>query len=124
MYRDQPVIEPLAVNGGFVEVPEQPGLGVEFDEAALKYRVDTPEVEQADALYAIAWASGERVWFVDETSENGFSRAFLAGNLPLFEHGVSLETYLDDGSDEWRDLKTRVVQNGSVRQTLRMSARG
>jgi L-alanine-DL-glutamate epimerase-like enolase superfamily enzyme len=118
MYRDQLVLEPLVVSGGFVEVPDGPGLGVEFDEAALKYRVETAAFERPDALYAVAWANGERAWFVDETSDAGFSNAFLAGNLPLFEHGVSLETYPNDGTAEWRELRAHVLSRGIVRQQI------
>jgi galactonate dehydratase len=32
-WRDQVVVEPLRVEGGFVTSPERPGIGIEIDEA-------------------------------------------------------------------------------------------
>ena len=109
MYADQIVTRPIQVKGGYMRVPELPGLGVEFNEAALKWKVAAPDKPNPEALHAFVRASGERTWYLTERGNaQGFWFDFLEGNQPLFEHGVRLETQPNDGSREWKDLAARV----------------
>lgn len=108
MYVDPLVTRPLRVCGGYVAVPQAPGLGIEFNEAALKYRVQTSEKPNADALYAIARDTGQKIWFHGEYKDAGYWTENWAGNLPPFEHGVTLIRRDNDGSKEWKDLAARV----------------
>src|SRR5436190_8603798 len=62
MYVDQLITTPIKVEGGYVKTPDTPGLGIEFNEAALKWRVNTPDKPQADAIYAIVRPTGQKLW--------------------------------------------------------------
>ena len=114
MYTDVLAKKPLEIKGGYVRVPDGPGVGLEFNEAALRYRVSSPKRENARAIYAIVRESGDRVWYSGEYGNYGYWGQSWAGNVPMFERGVKLETHLDDGSKEWADLYKR-VQTGPVR---------
>ena len=116
MYTDPLIKEPLEVVGGYIRVPEKPGIGVEFDEDAIaKYRVDSPDKANADALYAVVRDYGVRTWYDREFG--GFWKACMDGNEPLHERGVKLERWDNDGSKEWKALKAR-VQNEIVREKI------
>lgn len=113
MYVDHLVTRPVEVEGGCYRVPETPGLGIEFDEAALKYRVDSPTCPPLDAfndkaIYAVVRPSGEKTWYNGEMTSGGYRQEALDGNVPLFERGVSLETWHNDGSKDWKQLAERV----------------
>ncbi len=96
----------LPVCDGYIDVPQQPGLGVRVDEAALaRYRVDEAEptprqrYSQAKRILRITSpgaAGANRTW--EFTAEDVYQRAFYAGNLPGFERGVDLEVIEDDQS--------------------------
>ena len=123
MYVDQLITKPIEVRGGFYRVPEAPGLGIEFNEAALKWKVDSstkPPLDQRNgkALYAICYTSGERVWYKGEMIPNGYWPDCAIGNQPICEHGVRLETWANDGSKEWSALAAKVA-DGPVRDCER-----
>lgn len=99
--------ERIAVQDGFMPVPDGPGLGVEIDEKALeKYRVElgSPDPKEKyraqKRLLVVSWpgdGDGRREWrFTDEAV---YQFAFYKGNLPGFAEGVDLEVIEDDGSD-------------------------
>jgi len=108
MYTDTLITEPIVVRGGLARVPETPGLGIELNEASLKYRVDTTVKPNADAIYAIVRDSGLKTWYHGEFGKRGFWEDSHAGNIPLMEHGVRLEQWNNDGSKEWQDMARRV----------------
>lgn len=116
MYQHQLITEPIQVKGGYVRVPEEPGLGITVDEEALKrYRVESSIKENLRAVYAIERANGDRTYFAGEMRTGsgvpiGYWEDSFAGNLPPYEQGARLVTLADDGSSEWRDLHTRVQQ--------------
>ncbi|MCS6858986.1 MAG: hypothetical protein NZT92_01545 [Abditibacteriales bacterium] len=110
LFVDQLITEPIQVKGGYARVPEAPGLGVEFNEASLKWQVASPVKADLDALYAVVRDSGDKTWYRSEYGEQGFWSDFLRGNQPLFEQGVRLETWPNDGSAEWQELATRAQQ--------------
>jgi L-alanine-DL-glutamate epimerase-like enolase superfamily enzyme len=111
MYRHQLITRPVTVLGGYARVPEEPGLGIELDEAALaRYRTQSSKKELPRAIYAFVRANGERTYYHGEYGKGGYWEDFLGGNQPLFERGVRLERIDDDGSREWADLYARVQQ--------------
>lgn len=107
MYAPQLLKAPLTVQGGYINVPETPGLGVEVDESALsRLKVATSEKANLKAVYAVLRPNGERTYYRDEGQ---YFKDFLGGHQPVFERGVTLETIEDDGSADWRDLHRRVA---------------
>ena len=109
-YSDDLLVEPLTVQGGYLQVPAGPGLGVEVDEAAIaRYRMEPPyELPQPRHILSVVWPSGLVVHFANMRDHAW--PAFLAGNYPVQEPGVQLKIWDDDGSSEWRDLYARVQQ--------------
>jgi len=110
MYEDTLVTEPLKVKGGFIQVPEKPGLGIEFNEAALKYKVPSSEKKNLDAIYAIVRDNGHKTWYHGEYGRYGFWDESHRGNLVPAEHGIRLHTWKNDGTKEWNDLKERALK--------------
>lgn len=110
MYADQLITDPIQIKGGYARVPESPGLSVEFSEASLKWKVESSAKADIDALYAVVRDSGDKTWYRSEYGEQGFWNDFLRGNQPSFEHGVRLETWQNDGSQEWQELAERAKQ--------------
>lgn len=107
MYVDQLITEPLVVKGGYITVTDKPGLGIEFNEAALKWRVNSIEKPNTDAIYAIVRDNGRKTWYHGEYGHRGYWNESWAGNVPMFEHGVRLHQWKNDGSKEWKDLQAR-----------------
>jgi L-alanine-DL-glutamate epimerase-like enolase superfamily enzyme len=113
MYREQLVRAPLTPAGGYLPVPEGPGLGVEIDEAALaRLATDSARKEDARALLVVVRPGGGRTLYANEWQMRD---DFLMGNQPVFERGVTLETLADDGGPAWADLRRRAAQ-APVRQ--------
>jgi L-alanine-DL-glutamate epimerase-like enolase superfamily enzyme len=116
MYSHVLAKNPLVIKGGFAQVPEGPGIGLEFDEAALeKYRVDSPKRDNAKALYAVVRENKDKVWYAGEYGPQGYWTQNWLGNLAGHEHNVKLETWPDDGSEKWKKLYER-VQIAPVRE--------
>ena len=90
----------------------RPGLGVQIDEAAIRrdqIPADAPSL--VDDYFAqrrvlrIRWADGASWLFGDDRE---YRRMFDAGQLPIFERGVTLESIEDDGSGAFARLHARV----------------
>lgn len=116
MYQHQLITQPLQVKGGYVRVPEEPGLGITVDEGALdRYRVHSSHKENLRAIRAIKRANGDVTYFAGEIVAGdgvplGYWDDSLMGNLPPYEAGARMEILADDGSAGWRDLYARVQQ--------------
>lgn len=94
-----PLIKDFKVEGGHIEVPQAPGLGVELDwEAIERFRVEPgfkkPAVRQ---IHTIRWPDGRQSRY----ASGQYRTAFLAGKLSGFLPGISLDCRLDDGSAEF-----------------------
>lgn len=109
----------LEVKDGYIDVSDEPGLGVEVDESVIdRYRVDeetsTPKdrYRVQDRILRVHWPgdSGDRVWSF--TDESRYQAAFYAGNLPGFHPGVSLEVIEDDNSDGFHKEHNTLIQRG------------
>jgi len=120
-YSDDLLVEPLTIQGGYLQTPDGPGLGVEVDEAALsRYKMDPlpdsahlPEqmryaVEQPRHILSVVWPGGRVVHFAN--MRDHCWPAFMAGTYPVQEPGVKLEIWDEDGTPEWNDLYARVLQ--------------
>jgi L-alanine-DL-glutamate epimerase-like enolase superfamily enzyme len=117
MYDPSLLKRPFEVEGGYIRVPDAPGLGVEVDEALFeRLRVPTTKKENLAAYYAVLRPNGERTYY---WGEDQYREDFLAGNQPVFERGVTLETYEDDGSPGWRETFER-VKRAPVRSRSRL----
>jgi len=108
IYADQLSTTPIEVRNGYGRVPEGPGLGLEFDEGALRYKVASADKPNVEALYAFVGPAGEKTWYAGEQGPAGYWDDFMRGNQPRFEAGVRLERWDNDGSPEWRELAERV----------------
>jgi L-alanine-DL-glutamate epimerase-like enolase superfamily enzyme len=107
----QPAIE---VRGGFMHVPEQPGLGIEIDQAAVeKYRVDYTWVNPPRHVYRYRRASGEVTYYGCGKQE--LHRVYPDDAQPVCEAGSTLDVVADNGSAAFLELHA-AVQNG---RTLR-----
>jgi len=113
-YSHSLLTEPLTVRGGYLRVPEGPGLGVEVDEAALtRYRMEPPyQLPDPRHILSVVWPGGRVVHFANMRDQCW--PHFQAGNDPAQEPGVRLEIWDDDGSPEWAELYAR-LENGPVR---------
>jgi L-alanine-DL-glutamate epimerase-like enolase superfamily enzyme len=117
-YTDDLLTTPHKIVGGYLQVPDGPGLGVEVDEEALsKYAMEPPyRLPEPRHILSVVWEGGRVVHFAN-ISPHCWAH-FKAGNDPSQEPGVTLEIWDDDGSKEWADLYDR-VQRGPVREQRR-----
>ena len=106
IYSDDLLVEPLTIQGGYGRVPEQPGLGVQVDEAALnRFKMKPPyELPKPRLLLSVVWP-GNRVRHyasLRQAWDDG-----QAGNIPAQERGARMHVRPDDGSPAWADLYAR-----------------
>lgn len=112
MYQHQLLRVPLEVKGGYIRVPETPGLGIELDEDACeRMRASSSERPNQRAVYSVHRPNGDQTYYL---SERQYWDDYAAGNLPVAEPGTTLDALRDDGSAAWTDLQRR-VQGGPVR---------
>lgn len=114
-YSDDLLKEPLTIKGGYLKVPEGPGLGVEVNEAALSaYRMESPyRMPDERHILSVVWPGGRVVHF-SSMIKQCWPHFRQNGNDPAQEPGARMEIWNDDGSKEWADLYAR-LQNGPVR---------
>jgi L-alanine-DL-glutamate epimerase-like enolase superfamily enzyme len=113
MYSHQLIAAPIQVEGGYSRVPEGPGLGVELDTAALEgFRTDDLTKPVPRALYVLVRPDRTQTWYPAPVpmQPNPYWDDFIAGNQPIGDRGMRLETVPDDGSEAWADLHRRVQQ--------------
>jgi len=109
----------LEVVDGHIQVPEEPGLGIEVDEEALeRYRVEpgtpTPHnlYRQQRRVCRVHWPSlGGSEQILDFTDENVYYPAFLEGKYQGFVRGVSMEIIEDDGSPAFENLYENAISS-------------
>jgi L-alanine-DL-glutamate epimerase-like enolase superfamily enzyme len=115
IYTDDLLLEPIIIQGGYARVPEDPGLGIEVDEAALaRYRIEPPyELPKPRLLLSVHWpgehtrhyASIRQCW-TDAQS----------GSIPAQARGVTMQVRPDDGSREWSALYAQAERGPVVDQ--------
>jgi hypothetical protein len=113
LYQHNLLDKRIDVIGGFAQVPNAPGLGVEIDEAALeKYRVEQADLSLPKRLIKYSRSNGVAVYFPDNSFSGGSAmwNYFRTANGPLYERGVNTELLDDDGSQEFADLRERAIK--------------
>ncbi|MEC8991483.1 MAG: mandelate racemase/muconate lactonizing enzyme family protein [Candidatus Latescibacterota bacterium] len=115
-YTDDLLTKPLTIRGGYLQVPEGPGLGVEVNEEALvKYKMEPPyELPHPRHILSVVWPGGRVVHFAN-MRDHVWPHFRQRGNDPAQEPGATLEIWDDDGSKEWSDLYER-LQQGPMRE--------
>ena len=112
-YADDLLAAPLTIRGGYAQVPDAPGLGIEIDEQALtRFKMEPPyEFPKPRLLLSVVWPGGRVVHYADiwQCWADGW-----AGNIPAQERGVTMEVHPDDGSPAWAELYERAGR-GPVR---------
>jgi L-alanine-DL-glutamate epimerase-like enolase superfamily enzyme len=106
IYSDDLLADPLTIQGGYLRVPDGPGLGIAIDEAALtRLRLDPPHwIDYPRQVLSVVWPGGRVMHY---TSMEQCWADFRAGNQPAQERGVRLEMHPDDGSPAWAELHAR-----------------
>jgi len=112
LYSNDLLAEPLEVKGGYIRVPEEPGLGIAIDEEVLeRFRVESTEKPGPEDLYAVIWPDGRRTLYATALGSPAcYNADFLAGNEPIYERGVRMETIPNDGSKEFAELRARALR--------------
>ena len=117
LFSHQLLKTPIDVIGGYHQVPDGPGLGVEVDEEAVE-RFRVPDVQirpfadegklyerpKPRLLNTIVYPGGNCVHKASTGQGYGY---FGNGHGPAQVEGVRLEVTPDDGSKEWSDLFER-----------------
>jgi L-alanine-DL-glutamate epimerase-like enolase superfamily enzyme len=106
IYTDDLLVEALTIQGGYVRVPERPGLGIEIDEGALtRFRMDPPyELPKPRLLLSVRWPGGRVRHYAD--IKQCWNDAKL-GSIPAQERGVTMQVRPDDGTRDWSELYER-----------------
>jgi hypothetical protein len=100
IWESQLLETPLAVQSGFLRVPEAAGLGVTVDEVTLaRYRVDYDFVEPPRHLYQYTRAIGDPRYYACTKEE--LQWAYPGDAQPVCEAGSGLTVVADDGSDDF-----------------------
>ena len=90
IYQDELIKGKLDAQGGYIKVPEEPGLGVEIDEDAIdRFAVD-PDYEKPEPTKKLCFirADGSRRCYANALD---LKKDFADGNQPLCEKGARLE---------------------------------
>lgn len=111
LYQHPLIDERIDVVGGYAQAPQEPGLGIVVDEAALeRYRVDVADLALPRRLVRYCRPCGMAVYFAkDSHNTSDMWKYFANGNQPLYERGVRTDLLDDDGSPEFDKLFARAV---------------
>ena len=122
IWTTQLVKTPIAVRGGYYQVPDGPGLGVEIDESTLRKKaVDYSWVDPPRHLYRYARACGETVYLACNRKE--LHARYPGAGLPICETGSSSEVVADDGSRKFARLYDEVSEKGILFRAERPKAK-
>ena len=118
LYSHSLLSEDTVVSGGYQPVPEGPGLGVEVDEEAVeRFRVPKKKLDAFEARGQVYTHNVPRlintVVYPDGTCIHmaGMNLGpFALGIGPVYAEGVRVESWADDGSQEWANLYAQVLQ--------------
>ena len=123
IYESQLIKHEIEVRGGYYQVPEGPGLGIEIDERALKrYKVDEPRIDLVRHIYRYTRDRGESASFAT-TNRSAFHGAYTTAALPICEHGSTLDITDDDGSAQFARRYGELESEGIVFEKARAKPR-
>ena len=106
-YDEDVVKERIEVSEGSSPVPEEPGLGIEIDEAALQNAASNRPTEIPPTIGILHLPGGNKLYsqsFPDVAKLTGFPE----GNI----RGIRLEPWEDDGSEEFKQKWERLSSEG------------
>jgi L-alanine-DL-glutamate epimerase-like enolase superfamily enzyme len=106
-FSDDVLAKSLEIKGGYIRVPEEPGLGVEVDEDYIsKHRMPAANwlIEYPRKILSVVWEGGRVMHYT--TMEQCWAD-FRNGNQPLQERGVRLHVWYDDGTGDFNNLHAR-----------------
>ena len=111
-YVDDLLEQPVEIVGGYARVPEEPGLGVQVDEAALaRLRMSPPyELPWPCRILSVVWPGG---WVRHYAHLAQCRDEALVGSVPAQARGVRLHVRPDDGTPDWAELYAR-AERGPV----------
>jgi L-alanine-DL-glutamate epimerase-like enolase superfamily enzyme len=110
LFEQDCVSTPLEVSNGLCTVPDGPGLGIELDEEAIELFGCEPKEKpypHPDLVIALRWPSGTTTYYAHCQQ---FWEDWQRGRLPFFPRGINLEHISNDGSADWADLRSRVLE--------------
>ncbi|MCL4861648.1 MAG: ClbS/DfsB family four-helix bundle protein [Caldilineaceae bacterium] len=115
IYESQLVKPAIELRGGFLRVPERPGLGVEIDEAAVeKYRVDYVWLDTPRHLYRYCRANGEVTYYA--CGKQDLHHVYPEDAQPICEPGATLDVVADDGGVAFAELYAAVHAQRTLRR--------
>ena len=93
------LLKELVVEGGYIAVPQAPGLGVDLDWDAIEsFRLENDfKKDSVRQIHAIHWPEGRTTHY----NSGSYRADFLAGKMAGFVPGIRLDVRLDDGTDEF-----------------------
>ena len=104
---------PLVVKGGYVDIPDTPGIGYELDwDVVEKYRIEpiAKPYPYPDLLIRVSWPSGGEDFYAHGLQ---YWDDYIEGRRPIFSPGVNMEVVPDDGSDRWRSQYNEALKKPS-----------
>lgn len=104
---------PLVVKGGYVDIPDTPGIGYELDwDVVEKYRIEpiAKPYPYPDLLIRVSWPSGAEDFYAHGLQ---YWDDYIEGRRPIFSPGVNMEVVPDDGSDRWRSQYNEALKKPS-----------
>ena len=116
IYEDDLIVRPLTVRCGFLEVSDQPGLGVTLDmEAVQRYAMEGHERSVPSRVLKFSRTNGMEVYFSDDShNESSVWSYFRQGNQPVCERGVRMEMFEVSGNSELYEIHGIAKQSGPV----------
>ncbi|MEM7131324.1 MAG: mandelate racemase/muconate lactonizing enzyme family protein [Chloroflexota bacterium] len=112
IYESQLLTTPIEIRGGFMHVPETPGLGIEINQMLIdQYRVDYDWLDTPRHVYCYARANGEETYY--GCSKQDLHHIFPNDAQPICEKGSTCDPVADDGSRDFDELY-QSTQNGRV----------
>ena len=97
----------IAVDDGFSRVPEGPGLGIEVDDDAIAEFAAAEPLPGPEFIGVLHLPSGRKHY-----SKGGVSVQRITGQQEGDLRGIDFEHWVDDGSEEYAEIKARLDRDG------------
>ena len=115
IWKEQLIQDKIVLRGGYHQVLDKPGLGIELDEKTIKkLTVDYHWIDKVRHVYRYSRASGEVVYM--GASKEDLQRVYPAAALPVCERGSVTLPYEDDGSKKFKEIWEAVKDGKTLRR--------
>lgn len=115
IWKEQLILDKIVLRGGYHQVLDKPGLGIELDEKTIKkLTVDYHWIDKVRHVYRYSRASGEVVYM--GASKEDLQRVYPAAALPVCERGSVTLPYEDDGSKKFKEIWEAVKDGKTLRR--------